>query len=79
MVWYVQGGYRFIPELEVVVKYDLFEPDKDTADDITKVETLGLNWFINKWAKIQANYEKKIEQGTEIENNVFTTQFQAQF
>lgn len=77
--WYMQMGYRFVSALEAVAKYDSFDPDKDKSGDRTDVVTLGLNWFINKSAKIQANYEWKTEEGSEIDNNVFLTQFQTQF
>lgn len=77
--WYAQTGYRFVPDVEAVAKYDSFDPDKDKNGGRTDVATLGLNWFVNKSAKIQANYELKTEEGSKINNNVFLTQFQAQF
>lgn len=77
--WYTQAGYRFIPDLEAVVKYDSYDSDKDKSRDRTDVATLGLNWFIIKSAKVQANYELKTEEGTKINNNVFVTQFQVQY
>lgn len=77
--WYALVGYKFIPELETVVKYDSYDSNKSITNDRTDVATLGLNWFINKWAKIQTNYEWKLEEATQINNNVFLTQFQIQF
>lgn len=77
--WYAQVGYRFLNNLEAVAKYDSFDPNSNKAGDRTDVTTAGINWFVSKNAKIQANYEWKTEEGTKINNNVFLTQFQAQF
>jgi len=77
--WYAQAGYRFFNDYEAVVKYDSYDPNKDASGDRTDVTTAGLNWFVNKYAKIQANYEWKTEEGTKVDNNVFLTQFTAQF
>lgn len=77
--WYVLSGYRFIPELETIVKYDSYDPDKSKTNDRTDMVTLGLNWSINKWTRIQTNYEWKTEEGTQVNNNDFLTQFQVQF
>ncbi|MBI4777688.1 hypothetical protein HY792_02005 [Candidatus Desantisbacteria bacterium] len=77
--WYAQIGYKFVPELEAVVKYDSYEPDKNKTDDKIDAATLGLNWVLNKWAKIQTNYEWKFEEGTKVSNDVFLTQYQVQF
>lgn len=77
--WYAIAGYRFIPALEGVVKYDSLDPDEDAADDRTDVTTFGVNWLLSKSAKIQLNYEIKTEEGPKIANNAFLSQFQLQF
>lgn len=41
--------------------------------------TFGVNWYLNKWAKIQTNYELKVEETTQINNNVAELQAQVQF
>lgn len=78
--WYVQGGYFIFPKkLEAVLKYDTFDPDKKKNDNESDVYTLGANWYFNKWAFLQANYEIKRERNKEIDNNVFTGQLTLQF
>lgn len=77
--WYGQLGYKFHLQKELVLKFDRLEPDKTKVNDRSSVWTLGLNWFLNKSSKIQANYEWKTEEGKKIDNNTFLTQFQVQF
>jgi phosphate-selective porin OprO and OprP len=78
--WYLLGGYYVIPHvLQGIVKYDTYDPDRSKDDDRANVTTLGLNWIVNKWALLQVNYEYKDEQGTEVGNNVFSTQLTLQF
>jgi phosphate-selective porin len=78
--WYVQGGYFVVPKkVQGVVKYDVFDPDTNESRNRTNITTLGLNWYFNKWAFLQADYEIRDEQGEDIDNNVFIGQFTLQF
>jgi phosphate-selective porin len=78
--WYLQSGYYIIPnKVQGVLKYDTFDPDRETDNDKTNVSTLGLNWYVNKWAFLQVDYEFKDEQGTKVDNDVFSTQLTLQF
>lgn len=77
--WYIQFSKKLSSILEGVVKYDSYDPNNSILGDKTNIGTLGLNLFINKWAKIQTNYECKIEEGPKIKNNVFLAQFQVQY
>jgi hypothetical protein len=79
--WYLQGGYFLIPKkLQGVFKFDTFDPNEQIDNNETNVYTFGANWYFNKWAFIQLNYELKDEIGRkEIDNNIFTTQLTLQF
>jgi hypothetical protein len=78
--WYLQAGYFFIPQkIQGVLKFDTYDPDTDKDDDETDVYTLGVNWYFNKWAFTQVNYEIKDERGTEVDNDALTGQFTLQF
>ena len=45
--WYVQASLFAVPKkLQVVAKYETFDPDRDTARDQTSTGTLGLNYYI---------------------------------
>jgi len=64
--WYLQAGYFFIPKkLQGILKYDTYDPNKKASKDAIDVYTIGANWFFNKWAKLQVNYELKDEEGKE--------------
>jgi hypothetical protein len=78
--WYLQAGYFFIPKkFQGVFKFDRYDPNAETEENETDVYTLGGNWFFNKWAFLQVNYELKDEQGKEIDNNALVGQLTLQF
>ncbi len=78
--WYLQSGYFFIPKkFQGVFKFDTYDPNTDVETNERNVYTLGGNWFFNKWAFLQVNYELKDERGKEIDNNALTTQITLQF
>jgi len=79
--WYLQGGYFIIPKkLQGVFKFDTLDPNEQIDNNETNVYTLGANWYFNKWAFIQLNYELKNElKRKEIDNNILTTQLTLQF
>lgn len=78
--WYAQAGYFLFPkELELVAKYDLYDPNTSKANDETGVATFGVNWFFNKLVFVQVNYEYKVETGTALLNNGVAAQLTLQF
>ncbi len=78
--WYLQAGYFFIPKkLQGVLKYDTYDPDTSVGSDVTDVSTFGVNWYFNKWAFLQVNYELKDEEGKEKDNNTLVGQLTSQF
>jgi phosphate-selective porin len=78
--WYLQGGYFFIPnKLQGVLKFDTYDTDLKRSKTTTNVYTFGGNWYFNKWAFVQVNYELKDEPGRNLDNNAFTVQATAQF
>ncbi|HAS16998.1 MAG TPA: hypothetical protein DCR39_03700, partial [Nitrospiraceae bacterium] len=44
--WYVQAGY-FVqgPNIEPVVRYEIFDQDSNSDDKEEKTTTLGVNWY----------------------------------
>jgi phosphate-selective porin len=56
--WYVQAGYFVIPtKLQFVAKYDSFDKDINIAKNTTDFLTLGTNYYVNSFTKIQLNYK----------------------
>lgn len=78
--WYLQTGYYFIPnKFQGVFKFDTYDPDTNVDKNEKDVYTLGGNWYFNKSAFLQVNYEFKDEKAKETDNNVLTGQLTLQF
>ena len=56
--WYAQAGWFAIPKkLQLVAKYDTFDPNRDAVDDDTNTVTLGVNYLVRgDDIKLQADY-----------------------
>ena len=80
--WYLLGVYDLVkkefPKLQLVAKYEEYEPDDDVVDDEEAITTLGINYFFNKYVKIMCDYRFKNEE-VEIANDEFLTQLQVKF
>lgn len=84
--YYAYAGFRWnfdkfrIETIEPVVRYQLYEPDKSTDDDRSTVVTGGVNlYFDGHYAKLMLNYDHVMEEGTAVENDVFTAQMQLMY
>jgi phosphate-selective porin OprO/OprP len=78
--WYAQAGVFAIPKvLQVVVKYDSYDPNIEKQDNETDVATAGVNLFITKWTFIQANYELKYARPDNVLDHAGLAQFTIQF
>ncbi len=77
---YVLAGYYIIPlKLQAVGKYDTYDPNTSTDNNITTNYVAGLNYNFNTWSRIQAFYTVREEQGTAVNNNYFSVQYQIGF
>lgn len=61
------------------VRWDRYDPDVDKNNDVTTVITPGLNIFFAETTKLQLNYRKVLEEGTDIKNDEFQAQVQFGF
>jgi phosphate-selective porin len=79
--WYAQLGYFALPKkLQVVVKYDTFDPTKDNPkNDISTFYTLGANLYPNSFVKFQINYKHKVEEGNSLNKDEIVAQIQLKF
>lgn len=81
--YYLMGGYRFnfqnkyLPELETVLRYEKFDPDKDTPGNRQKLLTAGLNLYFDEYKfRVQLNYIRKMSEGRKYTNEIlFAMQF----
>jgi phosphate-selective porin len=78
--WYALAGYYIIPQkLQVVGKYDTYDPNTSVDKNITTNYVAGANYNFNSWSRIQAFYTLREEQGASVNNNYFSIQYQIGF
>jgi hypothetical protein len=77
--WYAEAGYKFIPELQGVLRYQQYSPSQVIEDDDVDCLSVGLNWFVNKYSKLMFNYNMINEQGDEANNDEFLIQLEVKF
>lgn len=78
--WYLWAGYFIIPQkLQVIGKYDTYDPNTDQDENMASNYVIGANFNFNVWARLQAYYTFREEQGTSVDNNYFSIQFQIGF
>ena len=78
--WYTWVGYYIIAQkLQVIAKYDTFDPDKSIEDNISTNYVIGVNLNFNSWSRLQAFYTFREEEGTAINNNYISLQYQIGF
>lgn len=78
--YYVQAGYYFLEKkLQLLAKYDFYDADKAVVKNASTWYVLGANFNFNPNVCLQANYTFKQEEGTSINNNFASIQFQIGF
>jgi len=78
--YYFQAGYYFLEKkLQLIAKYDFYDADKAKANDASTWYVFGANYNFNTNVRLQANYTFKQEEGTSINNNLASIQFQIGF
>lgn len=78
--WYIQSGYFIIPQkLQVLGKYDKYDPNTSSADNISTNYVFGANYNFNNWSRLQAFYTIRQEEGPAVDNNYLSIQYQIGF
>ncbi len=79
--YYLQAGYYLLKKkLQLVAKYDFYDPDKSKTKNNTTWYVLGANINFNANTRLQVNYTfKEEEKGKGINNNVASFQLQIGF
>jgi len=77
--YYVNASYK-IPEtgVQLVARYDRYDPDTTTASDEKKITTVGVNWDFEKDARVQLMQELKSESPS-IKDNKTMVQLSVRF
>jgi hypothetical protein len=57
--WYLEAGWRFLPDWEINARYDIYDrfTNDAAAERVFPTWTLGGQYFINKSARVALNYE----------------------
>ncbi|MCK5839846.1 MAG: hypothetical protein KAG99_08355 [Bacteroidales bacterium] len=71
--YYVQAMYLTSIGLQPVLKYEWYDPDMDKNNNAAYTTTIGLNYFLNDWSRIQANY--MINENKDITSNFYQSKF----
>ncbi len=84
--WYVWGGhtfvtdFKFLPEIQVLARYEELDENLDLTGNKTDRITLGTNLFIDKkYTKVSLNYQINGEEGASKDNNEIAVNFQLVF
>lgn len=77
--WYGQVGYYVIPKLQLVAKYDTYDPSKIITSDRSTIYSGGVNYIFNSWTKLAVDYLYKHEETVQIKNNIIEAQLQIAF
>jgi phosphate-selective porin OprO/OprP len=78
--WYIQAGYFVIPQkLQVLGKYDTYDPNTSASKNITTNYVFGANYNFTNWSRLQAFFTLRQEEGTAIQNNFISVQYQIGF
>jgi hypothetical protein len=79
--WYAQAGYYVIPKfLQILGKYDTYDPNKTKPTDRTYIYTAGVNLVFNRWTKLSVDYLFRHEEAAvQINNDILEAQLQIAF
>jgi phosphate-selective porin OprO and OprP len=78
--WYLQSGYFVIAnKVQLLAKYDVYDPNKSKTADMSTRYIVGATWQFNNYAKLALNYNFCEEEGTSVNNNFASLQFQIGF
>jgi phosphate-selective porin OprO/OprP len=77
--WYAQAGYFVLPKLQLLAKYDTYDPNKVITTDRSTIYIGGINYVFNSWTRLSVDYLDKREEVTQIKNNIIEAQLQIAF
>lgn len=77
--YHILAGYRFIPLLEGLYKYDKFDPTRGASQDTVRDHYFGINLNFRRSSKLQASYVWRREEPVELANDRFQAFISAKF
>ncbi len=77
--YYLYGAYFFLPKVELGIRYDAFQPNKNLSQTVNqKRTTLLAGYYFDKTQRITVNYEIR-DDGLKGTDNILTALFQIAF
>ncbi|MBS1532666.1 MAG: hypothetical protein JSU01_20350 [Bacteroidetes bacterium] len=76
---YIQAGYFVLPKLQLLAKYDTYDPNKLVATDRSTIWYGGVNYVFNQWTKFEVNYLNRRQETVQVKNNILEVQMQIAF
>lgn len=76
---FIQAMYNVAYNIQPVVKFEYFDADAAILNNEEFITTLGLNYFINDWTRLQVNYRYAAEMPVDNPNDQFVIQLQVKF
>lgn len=77
--WYALTAYRLPQNVEGVLRYDVYDPNKDVNNDKITTTTVGLNYYLVGDTRVLVDYESKDDEATAGDDNIFLAQLQVMF
>jgi phosphate-selective porin len=78
--WFGQAGYYIIPQIQLVARYDTYDPNAVIRTDRSTIYAGGVNFVFNRWTKLAVDYlDKREETATQLKNNILEAQLQIAF
>lgn len=73
---YLLGGYRFSEKVETVARYEFFDPNTSSGDDLLTGIMMGVNYYFVGNNRLSLNYEIRDDRLNPELDNVLTVQMQ---
>lgn len=73
---YLLGGYRFSETFETVARYEFFDPNTSSDDDLLTGVLMGVNYYLIGNTRLSLNYEFRDDRLNPELDNLLTVQMQ---
>lgn len=77
--WYFQPSYYVLNGVQLLIKYEDWDPDVAVANNSLYTTTYGVNWFFDTTTKLMVNYIANREETTPVVNDELLAQMQLSF
>jgi hypothetical protein len=74
--WYILAAKRLNARWEPVARYEQLGPNRDIADDLLTIITLGVNYYFAGVTRFSVNYEIRDDDANPAVGNLLTAQMQ---